>query len=141
MSQKDFSRKHPTGKTLNEALTRAVKTRATEGEIPCAVAFEIAAESNTPPGEVGFTMDALNVKVVKCQLGLYGYKPNKKVVRAAETVSAELEKAIRNSINNSRLSCAAAWRLAETLNLRKMQIAEACEALGIKISDCQLGGF
>lgn len=141
MSLKDFSKKHPPDKKVNELLAQAVRAQAPEGEIACAIAFEIAKERNASPGEVGFTLDKLGVKVVKCQLGLYGYKPNKRIVKPAETVSPELEKAIRNSLNNSRLPCAPAWEVAERLGLRKMEVSAACETLGIKISACQLGSF
>jgi hypothetical protein len=141
MSQKDFSKKHPPDKKLDESLARAVRARAQEGEIPCAVAFEIAKEKDAPPGEVGFTLDALGVKVVKCQLGLDGYKPDKRIVKPAETVSSELEEAVRDSLNTGRLPCAAAWSIAERLRLRKMEVSAACETLGIKISACQLGSF
>lgn len=141
MSGKDFSKKHPPDKQVNEALARTVKARARDGEIPCPVAFEIARAESVPPAEVGFTMDKLGLKVVKCQLGLYGYKPEKRIVKAAETVSPELEKAIRSSLDNARLPCAAAWEVAKRLGLRKMEVSAACETLGIKISECQLGSF
>jgi hypothetical protein len=141
MSRKDFSKKHPPGKKVIDSLAQAVRAHAPEGEIPCAVAFEISKNEIVSPGEVGFTLDKLGVKVVKCQLGLYGYKPNKRIVKAAESVSPELEKAIRNSLNNSRLPCAIAWELAELLGLRKLEVSAACETLGIKISECQLGSF
>ena len=141
MSLKDFSKKHPPDKKVDDLLAQAVRARGPDGEIPCAVAFEIAQERNASPAEVGFTLDKLGVKVVKCQLGLYGYKPNKRIVKPAETVSPELEKAIRNSLDNSRLPCAAAWETADRLGLRKMEVSAACETLGIKISVCQLGSF
>jgi hypothetical protein len=141
MSKKDFSKKHPPDKKVIPTLGRAVQARAPEGEIPCAVAFEISKKEMVPPGEVGFTLDKLGVKVVKCQLGLYGYKPNKRIVEASRAVSPEIEKAIRNSLNNDRLPCAIAWEVANRLGLRKMDVSAACEALGIKISECQLGSF
>jgi hypothetical protein len=83
----------------------------------------------------------LGAKVVKCQLGLYGYKPNKRIVKPAEAVSPDLEKAVRDALQNGRLPCAAAWEVAERLGLRKMEVSAACETLGIKISACQLGSF
>jgi hypothetical protein len=141
MSQKDFSKKHSPAKKMNEELAKAVKARAQEGEIPCAVAFSIAEEMNIPPAEVGFTLDVLGIKVVKCQLGLFGYKPDKRIVKPAEKVSPDREKAIRDSLANGRLPCATAWQLAEQFGLRKMQVSSACESLGIKISACQLGSF
>jgi len=141
MSTKDFSKKHSPDKKVNEELAREVKARAQEGELPCAVAFSIAEEMKVPPSEVGFTLDVLGIRVVKCQLGLYGYKPEKRIVKPAERVAPDLEKTIRDSLINGRLTCAEAWRIAERFGLRKMEVSSACETLGIKISACQLGSF
>jgi hypothetical protein len=141
MSQKDFSKKHSPDKKVNEELAKAVKARAKEGEIPCAVAFSIAEELNVPPREVGFTLDMSSIKLVKCQLGLFGYKPVKRIVKRAEKVPPDLEKAIRASLIEGRLPCATAWGLAEQFGLRRMEVSSACENLGVKISACQLGSF
>jgi hypothetical protein len=141
MGQKDLLKKHPPGKKVNEELARVLKARATEGEIPCAVAFSIAEEMRIPPGEVGFTLDMLGIKVIKCQLGLFGYKPSKKVVKPAENVPQDLQKAIRDSLINGRLPCVAAWQIADRFGLRRMEVSSACEALNIKMSACQLGSF
>jgi len=141
MSEKDFAKKHPPDRKVDARVAEAVKTRAREGEIPCAVAFSIAEETGVPPEEVGFTMDMLGIRAVKCQLGLYGYTPNKRIVKPAERVEPDLEKAIRGALIGGRLPCAAAWELAERFGLRKMEVSSACESLGIKISSCQLGSF
>jgi len=141
MSTKDFSKKHSPDRKVNEELAGAVKARAKDEELPCAVAFSIAEEMNVPPEEVGFTLDALDIRLVKCQLGLFGYKPIKRIVKPAENVAPDIEKAIRRSLANGRLACAEAWRIADRYGLRKMEVSSACEALGIKISACQLGSF
>jgi hypothetical protein len=141
MSEKDFSKKHPPDRKVNDEVAGAVKARVQDGELPCAVAFSIAEETKVSPEEVGFTLDMLGVRVVKCQLGLYGYKPGKRIVQPAEKVSPDLEKAIRASLTNGRLPCAAAWQLAKHFGIRKMEVSSACEALRIKVSACQLGSF
>lgn len=136
-----FSKKHPPDRKVSERVSAQVKAKATEGAMACAVVFEIAESLGVPPEEVGFTLDALEVKVVKCQLGLFGYSPAKRIVKPAERVPPNLEKAIREALVNKRLSCASAWALAEKRRLKKMEISSACEALGIKIGPCQLGTF
>jgi len=141
MSEKELSKKHPPDRKVDELVAAAVKARVKDGELPCAVAFSIADEMKVVPAEVGFTLDMLAIRLVKCQLGLYGYKPNKRIVKPAERVSPDLEKAIRASLANGRLPCAAAWEIAEQLGLRKMEVSSACETLGVKISACQLGSF
>lgn len=136
-----FSKKHPPDRKASERVSAQVKAKVTDGAMACAVAFEIAESLGVPPEEVGFTLDSLEVKVVKCQLGLFGYSPVKGIVKPAERVPPDLEKAIRGALVNNRLSCASAWALAEKRRLKKMEISSACEALGIKIGPCQLGTF
>jgi hypothetical protein len=136
-----YGKKHPSDAEINPDVAEAVKARASEGKIPCAVAFEIAKELNVPPKEVGMTIDKLEIKLAKCQLGLFGYGPQKRVVTPADQVSPELEDALRQSLVQGKLPCKAAWDIAETFGLRKMEVSAACEALRIKISSCQLGTF
>ncbi len=83
----------------------------------------------------------MEIEISKCQLGLFGYSPEKMVVKAAEAVQPDLEKAIRSALMNDRLPCAAAWSIAETSGMPKMAVSSACEALKIKVKPCQLGAF
>jgi hypothetical protein len=83
----------------------------------------------------------MEIELSKCQLGLFGYSPQKMVVKPAETVQADLERAIRRALMNDRLPCAAAWNIAETFGIPKMEVSSACEALKIKVKPCQLGAF
>ena len=136
-----FSKKHSPDRKVNERVTAAVKGKVKEGAMACAVAFEIAESLGVQPEEVGFTLDSLEVNIVKCQLGLFGYAPVKRIVKPAERVPPDLEKAIRGALVKDRLPCASAWALAEKRRLKKMEISSACEALGIKIGTCQLGSF
>jgi hypothetical protein len=136
-----FSKKHPPDRKVSERVNAAVKAKVTDGAMACAVAFEIAESLGVQPEEVGFTLDSLEVKVVKCQLGLFGYSPAKRIVKPAERVPPDIEKAIRGALVKGRLPCASAWALAEKRRLKKMEISSACETLGIKIGPCQLGTF
>jgi hypothetical protein len=136
-----FGKKHSPDRKVKEPVRAMVKAKVADGAMACAVAFEVAASLGIPPEEVGFTLDVLEVKVVKCQLGLFGYAPVKRIVKPAERVPPDLEKAIRGALVNGRLPCASAWALAEKRRLRKMEISSACETLGIKIGPCQLGTF
>lgn len=138
--QGEYGEKHE-NREVKKEIADAVRNRSVEGEITCADAFKIVEELNVTPDEVGYTTDILEVKLHKCQLGLYGYRPNKKIVEPAESVSEELERAIRQSLVNDRLTCAAAWEIAEKMGLKKMDVSCASEALKIKISPCQLGAF
>jgi hypothetical protein len=136
-----YAKKHPADRKVKQEIAEAVKQSASNGEIPCTEAFKIAGDLNVAPAEVGFTIDALEISIAKCQLGLFGYRPRSRIMRPAENVSPTLESAIRESMENGRLACKAAWNIARNLSLGKVEVVSACEKLNIKISSCQLGAF
>ena len=124
-----------------KALREAVRTRADKGTMACAVAFAIAERLDAAPIDVGGALDLEDISIIKCQLGLFGYTPEKKIVRPMESVPENLRKEISAGLVDGRLPCAKAWAIAEYLNMSKMDISAACEKLGIKIKPCQLGAF
>jgi len=136
-----FAQKHPSDSETDPRVISALKQRASDGGVPCAVAFEVASELDVTPGFVGKTSDLLELKLKKCQMGLFGYEPDKRIVKPAETVSEELGTCIRERLTDNRLSCVKAWEIAKKLGLTKMAISSACETLDIKINACQLGAF
>ena len=144
MTEKDkghFAAKHSPDRKVNPRISEAVKSRSQDGEIPCAVAFEIVEKERSTPEEVGFTVDALEVRVIKCQLGLFGYQPTKRIVKPSQNIPSGLKDDIHSSLVKGRLTCKAAWDIAARLGLRRLEVSSACEAMGIKISSCQLGTF
>jgi hypothetical protein len=92
-------------------------------------------------GEVGVAIDLMDIQLERCQLGLFGYGEKKLIVKPAENVPSDLEKAIRDALAGGRLPCAAAWRIAEAFGIAKTDVSSACEALKIKVKPCQLGAF
>lgn len=144
MTTKDhrpYGKKHSPERRPGEEISRAIAERATESRIPCAVAFTLVKDMNVPAAEVGLAADFLEIAIVKCQLGLFGYQPEKRIVKPAASVPPALQDAIRQGLRNGRLPCATAWQIAEDLHLPKMEVSSACETLKIKISPCQLGAF
>ncbi|MBW1730699.1 MAG: hypothetical protein JRH08_04365 [Deltaproteobacteria bacterium] len=136
-----FAKKHPADRKPKEEVIAAIREKSLDNEMPCAVAFDIAAQLKVEPSEVGFAADYLELRLVKCQLGLFGYKPQKSIVKPSENVPPLLEQAIREQLVDGRLPCKHAWAIASKLGLRKMEVSSACETLGIKITACQLGAF
>lgn len=136
-----FAKKHQAGAKANPEIEAALKQEVSNGELPCAVAFKIASDLDVQPGEVGHVADLLEMRLTKCQLGLFGYRPAKRIVEPAEIVSPDLEEAIKERLENGRLPCVSAWNIAKSLGLRKMAVSSACQALGIKITSCQIGAF
>lgn len=54
-----------------EKIIRAIRERAKEDHMPCAVCFQIAEEFDIPKKELGEILDEIGVKVIQCQLGLF----------------------------------------------------------------------
>jgi hypothetical protein len=135
-----YKDKHPNNQCLDPRIAEALKARAKAGRIACARAFGLAEELEASPAEIGRHLDLLEIRIEKCQLGLFGYERSK-AVRPAREVAPELKAAIEAGLDAGRLPCQQAWAIAERLGLKKMEVSAAAEALKIKISGCQLGSF
>lgn len=139
-TQGGFSRKHDPETVVDEALKSAVAQAARDGELPCAVAFAVAGKGPWPPLETGKAADLLDLRLTKCQLGLFGYAPKNKIVTPADP-DAALREALAFEAPDGRITCAAIWRIAGRLDRRKLAVSRACEAMGLRIKSCQLGAF
>jgi len=136
-----YGAKHPAGTTYDPALAAALEERAADGRITCAAAFDVAGSLRVTPLDVGKTADLLELRIIKCRLGLFGYAPEKRIVRPAEHVPDDLRERLLGAVVDGRISCKACWEIAETLGLEKTAVSGACEALGLKVGLCQLGAF
>ena len=126
---------------MKERIADAVRERTREGKLSCGAAFRIAEELALNPLKVGEMADALGVRLYHCQLGLFGYDGEERIVHPAEELSPELEQAIREGLIVGRLPCAVAWAIANRFDLPKTHVANAAERLGIRIGQCQIGAF
>jgi hypothetical protein len=54
-----------------EQVIEAIKKKAKEDRIPCAVCFQIAEEYGIPKREIGQLVNELGIKVIQCQLGMF----------------------------------------------------------------------
>jgi hypothetical protein len=136
-----YAAKHPEGRKLDKKMAEAVQKRAAGGEINCADATAISENLSMDMLKVGETIDLLEIRLRRCQLGLFGYAGKKLIVEPAVKVSPELEKAIRANLADGRLSCVSAWKIADGMGIARMDVTSACEALKIRIKLCQLGAF
>ena len=136
-----FFAKHPKDTKVDDDLKQEIIEQAKNNNITCKKAEEIAGELGATLEETGRTIDILNIKITKCQLGLFGYGESQKIVQPAKEMPPDLKKSITSSLENGMLSCAAAWEIAGKFNISRMKVAAACEALQIKIKPCQLGAF
>jgi hypothetical protein len=136
-----YRAKHPEDTPPDPALSRALSGITKDGRFTCAAAIRLAESLGIDPGALGTTADLLELRIVGCQLGLFGYEPEKRVVKAAEEVSGELRERLESAIVDGKVSCASLWEIAEDLGMDKMDVSGACECLKAKITPCMLGAF
>jgi hypothetical protein len=137
----DHEEKFPSRDQLDPDRRETILDRSKNGELACAVAFQIVESGNIPADEIGLYANQMKIRLVKCQLGLFGYHPDKKIVKKIQNVDESLKKAIKDKIMDNRLSCIQVWQIASELGLPKLSVSNACETLSIKIHSCQLGAF
>ena len=140
-----FSEKHAGTPEPDSRISEEIKKRTSNSELPCAMAFTIAADLAVPVEAVGKTADLMEYRLVKCQLGLFGYGSRKKVVtpdpHIASDLAADMQKAVMADGSDGRLACVQAWETAKRFGVSKRKVADGCEFLKIKINRCQLGAF
>ena len=137
----NFSKKHNTNESPDPSIKEKIFSHTKNSELPCAVAFKIAKELGVSAEKVGKTADLLNVRLTKCQLGLFGYTPEKKIIKPKNTIDPTIDSAIQKASVDNRLPCENAWDIAASFRVPRMTISSACESLGMKIDKCQLGAF
>ena len=136
-----FSDKHNAADKPNPEIMKKIEQRSKNKEIPCALAFEIIEESGFLPADIGKNIDLMNFKLIKCQLGLFGYTPDKKIVNAQDTPDNDLKAAIKGALVNDKLPCQSAWEIADRFQVPKLTVSGVAEGMGIKVKPCQLGAF
>lgn len=111
-----------------------------DSRLACLKIFEIIKDNSLDIDEAASAIDSSKIKINACQMGLFGCKGGKSIP-VVDDVPATLKDKINSNLENGKLSCIKAWDIAAELNLRKSEVASACEMLKIKINRCQLKAF
>jgi hypothetical protein len=135
-----YAAKHKPGVTPDERIAGEIRKKTAAGKLGCVEAEGIGSKLEVSLAEIGRTLDLLELRIDRCQLGLFGYPAGKNLHPAAE-VAPDLEASIRGCLTDGRLPCKAAWEIAARRKLGRMAVSSACEALHIRIKPCQLGAF
>ena len=140
-SDKKFTDKHRPEAQPVISIKYEILKHSLNSELSCASAFLIAKELNVSPDKVGMTADLINCRLVKCQMGLFGYRPDKKIVKPVMTANQNLKNAMAGNLVEGKLACKIAWDIASRFNVNKITVSNICEGMDIKINECQLGAF
>ena len=139
-NQGHYAAKHPGIKT-NPRIADELNKLADKGKINCTHAHKIADKLSVSPDEIGIQADLSELCISRCQMGLFGYSPQKKRLNPGIRISEELGRELDKNQVDGRISCAQCWALASRLNISKIDIGSACEKKEIRIKPCQLGAF
>lgn len=130
---------------MDERLQQAMWERTEDGKLPCNQAFAIAHILEIDPLDVGFAANEAGIRISRCQLGLFGYGPKAegkhKIVHAMEKVPERMAARLREAAKGETITCTAVWRVADGLGYKRIEASSAVEAMGLKVSRCQLGCF
>ena len=130
---------------MDEQLRQAILDHLDEGRLTCQQAHAIAHQLGMEPLAVGLAADDAGVRVSRCQLGLFGYGPKAegrhKIVHPMDDVPQRLCAQLLAAAGSEGISCAALWEVADELGITRLEASSAAEALGLRVSDCQLGCF
>ena len=144
MSHEDaghYAAKHPEGTKADPEIKQKLQKKIVDEKISCAAAHAIAVELNVAPKKVGVAIDLMEARIQKCQMGLFGYQPEKCIVKPAVNPSSEVETAVNGHLVDGRIACKICWEIAEKLGKKKMDVSSVCESMRVKINKCQLGAF
>lgn len=136
-----YAAKHASDTPVNPTIAAAVKKFVKQRKISCAHAHRIAAELGVSLVDVGKTIDLLEIRISRCQLGLFAKRETPDTPLRTDEVSSALTTSLQAAQSEGRLSCRDAWRIAEEQGLSKAVIGAACDTLRIKLVACQLGTF
>lgn len=139
-----YAAKHPPDIRRNEQIAKAIREKSPDGALSCTMAEKISKELEVGMAEVGRTADLLEIRIKECQLGLFGWgdkSSHGKDIRSTDSVSVEIKNAVEKVVVNGTVTCAAAWRVADQLSVKRKAVSAACDTLKLKIRPCQLGAF
>lgn len=130
---------------MDERIHQAMIERLQDGQLPCNQAFAIAHILDVTPLAVGLAAEDAGIRISRCQLGLFGYGPKAegkhKIVHAMENVPERLAARLRAAADGQDITCKAIWEVADGLGFKRIEASSAVEAMGLKVSRCQLGCF
>lgn len=135
------NKEKPVGFTPDETISEAIRNASTDGRLPCTAGFRLSEELGIPTEVVGNYADFHGIRLISCQIGLFGCGKKGKLIDDLEVVDKVLEKAVRAATEENRITCESIFRVADETGLKRLMVGSICQTLGIKIKKCRLGAF
>lgn len=138
--QGHYAQKHPNSGS-NPEIAKKIESMADKDGLTCASAHRAAGDLRVSPLEVGIQADLMEIRITRCQMGLFGHGKGSKNLDPAIEVGEELWKRLEEAGSEGRISCALCWEIAGEFKMKKLDLGSACEKLGLRVKPCQLGAF
>ena len=135
-----YAKKHQNVE-IDKDIEEKLKKNSEEGNISCPMVHSIAKTLSTTPDNIGVQADLLEMRILHCQIGLFGWEPLGKLIDKSIEISESLEQELEKNIKDNRITCSGCWDIAKKLKIKKLDVASACEKKGVKIKKCQIGAF
>ena len=103
------------------------------GKINCLDGFKLAKKLGVEPGEIGEITKKLNIKIDKCELGVFG--TNNFIDKDEEIY----EKLLTKADEKKNILCKDAWLVAKEFSLKK--VGSTTKNSDLEVIYCQLGCF
>ena len=135
-----YAKKHA-DQSIDPELKPLLEEKADNGTISCVNLHSVADRSGITPEKAGVQADLLELRLVKCQLGLFGHEPEGKNLDPNVTITPELDQKLDNSSGGGRITCRDCWKIADGMKIKRNLVGSACDKKGLKVKQCQLGAF
>nr|NIV28207.1 hypothetical protein [Anaerolineae bacterium] len=116
---------------MDERLHQAMLERLQDGQLPCNQAHAIAQALDLEPLAVGFAANDADIRISRCQLGLFGYGPKAegkhKIVHPMDKVPERLAARLRAAADRDQITCEAIWKAADGLGFKRIEASSAVE--------------
>jgi len=132
------------GNLPEEALSQlenAVKAAVKDGYLTCQSGWRVARDAGVSRLDVGAMIDKLGIRVTGCQIGFFQVAKTPSAGLAAGALNEEIVRCVEALGEKNDLTCTSVFALAGELNVTPMTVADAANARGYKIRQCQLGCF
>lgn len=134
-------KKIPEGFTPDKSIAEKVISVSEDGYLTCTAAFKLADQLGISNSEMGYYADALDLRLTKCRIGLFGHGKGVKLVKKLDEVDYEIETRVQHFVENDRVNCEHILSIAEELKVSPVTVGSICQTKGIKIKNCCLGAF
>ncbi len=128
------------------------------GQLSCEEAYIVAEARGVNPQAVRQQADNLGIRISRCQLGLFGYAPEKgrpgfraageavrgsgqKTEEKMEPVPEKVATAVGDTCSNNEITCVELWELGRAHNVSRFDMGCLAESLELSVRRCQLGCF